>query len=310
MDTTLRFRPDGDFTLMQLTDMHCVDDAETNRRTRALAERLIEWEKPDFIMNTGDAVYGPDSASQLDDILAPIAASGIPWSFTLGNHDGEYLNNKPELFDRLIRMPNCRLWHDPDSGARTGNHWLALRNDEGVPEWVFFGLDSGMNHPDARVGGYDVITREQIDWYRRAIAAFEREAPDFSTMLFQHMALPEFETVWRYEVTRGMRREGIGAPRINTGFFSALLESGHAKGVFVGHDHVNDFYGTLYGVTLGYGRQSGYGSYSAPDFQKGCRMFRFTRGSTGTFETWLRLERGDRIDDPWTRRPQEARDDG
>ena len=103
-----------------------------------------------------------------------------------------------------------------------------------------------------------------------------------------------------------MCREGITCPRVNTGLFAALLHT-PVRGVFVGHDHVNDFYGTLYGITLGYGRQSGYGSYSAPDYLRGCRMFRLRQEDGGHFETWLRLENGEKIREPWHREPGEKR---
>ncbi len=68
-----------------------------------------------------------------------------------------------------------------------------------------------------------------------------------------HIALPEHLDVWMHEMCYGVKREGIGCPRVNSGFFSAMLEAGHTKGVFVGHDHVNDYWGRLYGIALGYG---------------------------------------------------------
>ena len=36
------------------------------------------------------------------------------------------------------------------------------------------------------------------------------------------------------------------------------------KGVFCGHDHNNDFCGNHFGVSLFYGRKTGYGGYGPP----------------------------------------------
>lgn len=59
MSKKLYFREDGSFKLMQLTDIHyCQDDAAADERTMVLVRELIQAEKPDFVMLTGDAVYG------------------------------------------------------------------------------------------------------------------------------------------------------------------------------------------------------------------------------------------------------------
>jgi len=61
--------------------------------------------------------------------------------------------------------------------------------------------------------------------------------------------------------------------------------------VSVGHNHGNDFYG-LYqgGVTLGYGRKSGYASSNAKDLKIGARVFEVSLD--GSIETWVREEDG------------------
>lgn len=70
-----------------------------------------------------------------------------------------------------------------------------------------------------------------------------------------HIALPEYNEVWDTRICYGDKREEVCAPKINSGFFTAMLETGHTKAVFVGHDHINDYIGDLYGILLGYGRR-------------------------------------------------------
>ncbi len=305
----LFFDASGTFTVMQVTDTHFCGDPETDGRTDRLLRRLIAWEKPDFIVHTGDAVYGMDSCQQLAKALAPLTESGIPWTFTFGNHDAEAAQNRSEMLETLIRLPGSCVWQDElaTEKSRAGDHVLRILDEEGRPRWLLVCMDSGGDEQNPRIGGgYAAVTGAQIRWYEDRIREAEADGFQGGVLLFQHIALPEHRDVWKYEVTYGMRRENISCPRVNTGLFAALLQS-PARGLFVGHDHVNDFYGELFGITLGYGRQSGYGSYSAPDYLRGCRMIRLHAHDPLHFETWLRLENGEEIREPWKREPDVTR---
>lgn len=307
---TLRYRPDGTFKLMQLTDIHYSRDDDADRRTVELMRELIEAERPDFVMTTGDTVYGEKNAEYLEKALKPILEARIPFGYVFGNHDVEFAGDREALFERILELPGCMAWHDPASGDGKGNCYLNLVNREDKCEWMLFGIDSGDYCPLPQVGGYGYVTPRQIAWYRDRIARQAETGDPFSALVFMHMALPEYEQVWKYEVCYGTKRDGIGAPRVNSGFFSAMLEAGHTKGVFVGHDHVNDFWGRLYGIILGYGRCTGFGTYGAQDYPRGCRMFTFHEGDTQGFETYVRLEHGIVVDDPWIEHPKAKRDEG
>lgn len=311
MDKKLYFREDGSFRLMQLTDIHyCQEDTAGDAKTIALMRELIQAEKPDFVMITGDAVYGPGCLEQLDVVMEPIVEAGIPFSFTFGNHDAEYAGNKAEILEKLKSYPGSRVFHDPESCDGMANHWLELCGRDGKAQWLIFGIDSGDYNPMKHVGGYGYVTHRQIQWYRDAIASYERQGDPFGAMVFMHAALHEHAEVWKYEICYGTKRDGSGHSRINSGFFSAMLEAGHTKGVFVGHDHTNDYWGLLYGIALGYGRCTGFGTYGAQDFPRGCRIFRFTEGDTENFVTYERLEHGIVVDDPWIQHPIQKRDEG
>jgi len=311
MNKKLYFREDGSFRLMQLTDIHyCQEDVAGDAKTIALMRELIQAEKPDFVMITGDAVYGPKCLEYLDRVMEPIVEAGVPFSFTFGNHDAEYAGNKAEILEKLQGYPGSRVFHDPASCDGMANHWLELCGRDGQAQWLLFGVDSGDYNPMKHVGGYGYVTQRQIQWYRDAIASYERNGRPFGAMVFMHTALQEHAEVWKYEICYGTKRDGCGHSRINSGFFSAMLEAGHTKGVFVGHDHTNDYWGLLYGVALGYGRCTGFGTYGAQDYPRGCRMFRFTDGNTENFVTYERLEHGIVVDDPWIQHPIQKRDEG
>lgn len=310
MERALRFREDGSFKMMQWTDVHYTFDDADDARSLALLRDLLASERPDFVMVSGDLVFGEQAALLLPKALAPLCASGIPWSFVFGNHDAEYADNADELFEILRASAGFVGGDDPHAGKGKGNHFIPIYDRGGRTPWLIAGLDSGRDHPMKKIGGYDRVTRQQIDWYLDQVRAWETRQGDFSVFAFQHMPVPEIEDVWRFETTYGCKREGFGSPTVNSGETAALLEDGHTRALFFGHDHMNSFYGEYFGLTLGYGRASGYGGYGKPDFPRGCRMFVLHENPQTPFETYEVLDTGERMDDPWKHRPLERRDGG
>ena len=56
----------------------------------------------------------------------------------------------------------------------------------------------------------------------------------------------------------GNRDEGVSCPKVNSGFVDALIER-KVKGLFVGHNHDNDFGGFYKDqIELAFGRKTGY----------------------------------------------------
>lgn len=67
--------------------------------------------------------------------------------------------------------------------------------------------------------------------------------------------------MWNENPTVGIKGENVCCPKKNTGTFQILKNYANAKGIYVGHDHDNDYKGFYQGVELAYGRKTGYGSY-------------------------------------------------
>ena len=292
MEKRLMFREDGTFRIMQLTDMHYTDDDDDDRRTVEMARRLIAQEKPDLIVVTGDLVYGTDNYRNLDKAAAPMAESGIPWTFVFGNHDVEQHGDRKTMFSMLQAMPGFVGENDPEAQDGWGNHMLPVYDGNGVLRWAVAGIDSGADNPRREVGGYAFVPRRQQIWYEGALRKLEKQAEAFSVLAFQHIAVPEISDLWNYGTCYGVKREGFGSPIVNSGQFLSLLEDGHTKGLFFGHDHLNSFYGSYFGLVLGFGRASGYGGYGEADFPKGARLFTLRRDDLEHFETWEVLEDG------------------
>jgi hypothetical protein len=163
-----------------------------------------------------------------------------------------------------------------------------------TPPAVLYCLDSGAYAPDG-IGGYAWIPANITNWYRDTSAEFaELYGEPLNALAFFHIPFPEFETVWEKGLCVGVKQEEVCSPRLNSGLFTAMYECGDVSGVFVGHDHVNDYDGELHGIRLCYGRGSGYNTYGREGFPRGARVICLREGARG-FETWLRLADGSRL---------------
>jgi hypothetical protein len=80
---------------------------------------------------------------------------------------------------------------------------------------------------------------------------------------------------------------------------------GDVAGTFCGHDHINDFTGSLHGIRLSYGRATGYNTYGREGFMRGARVIRMTQDRMD-FETWLRLEDGSALHEQPLHNPEPA----
>lgn len=305
----LVFSEEGKFKILQFTDIHFSDNNQVDEETVRLMRKILKEENPDFIMITGDTVYGENNVEHLHLALAPVIESQIPFSYTFGNHDTEEGADYSILFPMITAIPNCVAYHDERSKVGMGNHMLEVVDGNGEVKWVIVGMDSGNYNPIKHIGGYAYVQQEQINWYQEKIKEYEEKNPNFSALLFMHIPLPEYHELWDMEICYGKKREGICSPKINSGFFAAMQEAGHTKGVFVGHDHINDFYGEMYGITLGYGRATGYNTYGQEDFLRGARIFILDQNNIEGFETYVRLSDGTVINNPEVHMPQRKRDD-
>lgn len=104
----LRVREDGKFKIVQISDTHmvtgvgiCKDaidahgkdlpESEADPLTVDFIERILDVEKPDLVILTGDQVHHdiPDSQSALFKVVAPVIERSIPFAAVFGNHDSE-----------------------------------------------------------------------------------------------------------------------------------------------------------------------------------------------------------------------------
>ena len=295
MEQGLRFREDGTFTIAQFTDLHWQNGDEKDRRTRALMDAVLEAERPDLVVFTGDVISGGECADPRRSLREAVDAAesrGLPWAAVFGNHDAEGSVSRAELLDVLLEHKHSMTRHT-EGIIGFGNYVLEIRGGDGKAGAALYFLDSGDYSPVGHIEGYDWIRRDRIDWYAGAaadLAARNGGAP-LPALAFFHIPLPEYDEVWDKQICYGNKLERVCAPRVNSGMFAAMVEAGDVMGTFVGHDHINDYWGELHGIRLCYGRATGYNTYGQDGFPHGARIIRLREGER-TFSSWLRLDDG------------------
>lgn len=151
------------------------------------------------------------------------------------------------------------------------------------------------------VPGWGCVYPDTVAWYSRTVDALaEKHGRKLPSIGFYHIPLDEMMGLLDGYSISGNRTEDICCGSVNTGLYAAMVAAGNMKFISAGHDHNNDFFGQLGGVTLAYGRKTGFGGYGPPDgWLRGSRVLDLhVDSATGalTFDTWIRQQDGSRMD--------------
>ena len=295
MKNILRFRSDQRFKIVQFTDIHWHNGEAPDQQSAKLMTQIAKAESPDLIILTGDILSGggcEDAAGSLRQVIKTVEACDVLWAAVFGNHDDEGNADRDELMAVMRESGLSLSQPGPEDIPGVGNYTLLIQGSEAdACAAVLYFIDSG-SYASTDIGGYDWIRREQIAWYLQESAKFTAEAGHpVPALAFFHIPIPEYDEVWDFHTCYGVKYENVCAPQINTGFFAAMHEAGDVMGTFVGHEHVNDFWGDLHGIRLCYGRATGYNTYGREGFPRGARVIELKEGER-QFETWLHLEDG------------------
>jgi hypothetical protein len=295
MKRELRFRKDGSFKIVQFTDLHLTDGTEIDLRTIKLMEKILKEELPDLVVLTGDMVCGEKNYIFISQVIETMKQADIPWAAAFGNHDAEEGAAKEVLLKLQQENPLCLSEAGDPNISGIGNYCVEIiRNNSNKPAWALYFFDSGCLNNNPKVEGYDFIKRDQIHWYINQSIQYRNKFGNVPALSFFHIPLQEYNEVWELTTCYGEKNEKVCCSNQNSGLFSSMLEMGDVKGVFVGHDHINDYWGELFGIKLCYGRATGYNTYGKKDFLHGARVILLREGQVD-FETWVRLEDGNII---------------
>ena len=300
--TNLSFNKNGKFKILQITDTHYIAGNPKSERALENVNQMLDLEKPDLVIHTGDVIFGEPAEQSLREILAPISERKIPFAVALGNHDEEYDKTREEVAQIINSIPyNINNNEKGIYGAT--NCTLTLTSSKSKKmERVFYLFDSNRGATIEDIPKtYGHIHFDQIAWYREQSKAFTKMngGTPIPSLAFFHIPLPEHKEASRddeHGIMRGTRGENVASPKINSGLFVSMKEMRDVQAIFVGHDHNSDFAAYWNKMFFIYGRFSGCDTVYNDLKPNGARVIELTEGEEG-FRSWIRLNGGEIIQD-------------
>jgi hypothetical protein len=294
----LQFHPDGTFTIVQFTDTHYKVGVTASDTAIARIREVLDAEKPDLVVFTGDVVYNAPAGQGLRTVLAQVSARHIPFAVVWGNHDDEQDLSRAQLYDIARSVPGNVMPERGDTPSPDYVLTVQASSDARKEAAVIYCMDSNAYSPLKGVSGYAWFRDDQVAWYRRQAAARKaaNNGDTIPALAFFHIPLPEYREATQSPnaILRGTRMEKACSPELNSGMFVAMKEAGDVMATFVGHDHDNDYAVMWYDILLAYGRYTG-GNTVYNHLPNGARVIRLHEG-TRTFNTWIRLRDNQVID--------------
>jgi len=272
---SFQFNDQGEFTIVQFTDFHYCEDENMDDAIQQTQRKILEIVKPDLAVISGDGLC-PNQAFYFEifkkhgvaercwhKMTDPFIDAQVPYAYTLGNHDGDGdmtnldlvrldQTNPYSLKNKSPGIPDSPTFYIPVfskqvEGELAANIWI---------------LDTNRRDCNGTKETYGCIEGNVLDWYDRESANIkEKYGDDVHHIAFYHVPIPEYIDIFNSEDFYGETDEKVCCPTVNTGFFQRAKKNGDITGMFVGHDHSNNFGGWLDGIELVYGQNSGHGSY-------------------------------------------------
>lgn len=294
--SSLKFNDNGKFKIVQFTDVHYKYNNPKSDISLERIKEVIDVEKPDLVVFTGDVIYAKPADKGFQTVMQPLVSAKIPFVVTFGNHDDEQGMSRKELMDVLYKIP-YNLTDTVAGLSGESNVILKVASSKGNNNAaILYCIDSNSYSSVDGIGGYDFIKPDQIEWYRQNSKEFTKQngGMPVPSLAFFHIPLPEFRSAATTEGCSmiGTRMEKSCPPELNSGFFTSIKQMKDVMGVFVGHDHDNDYAVNYHGVMLAYGRYTG-GDTVYNNLANGARVIELTEGDSG-FNTWIRLA-GDQV---------------
>ncbi len=272
-DESLRFRPDGSFTILQFTDTQDTQWPSPNLLT--LIQKAIDTSKPDLVVFTGDQLKNYDSdygknghdwkvKKALHAIIQPAVARGIPFAFAFGNHDSQLSFTLEEQVAFLQKYKGCLVKDEGPTISGCGNYNVPVLGSSGdAAAFNLYFLDSNQSK----------VLPDQIDWYiaKSSELKVNNGGAPVPSIEFQHIV------------------------PYNDDLVGAFAAQGDVKASFFGHNHYrSDNYNWL-GIELYYTPTAGFNEF-APGRDRGARVIKLNENEPDSIETYI-LTFNDLFDD-------------
>jgi len=267
--------------ILQLTDLHLTYGIDFNdRKTFGLIETLVKSDSFDLVVLTGDLVLSNAGPSLFRRLVRVMEGLETPWTFVFGNHETDH-SDHADYLAVLGETEWLRFKVGPElAEGGVGNFRIAFTRD-GNPFYTLYFFDS---HAEREVyaeaeGEYDYVKASQVAWYEGHV---DDDVVD--SVAFMHMPLRQYIDSEGYVGV--FEEDKVYAQGVDTGLFDAMVAAGRTQGVFVGHDHLNDFYVVHDAIMLAYGRITGFNAYGG--LERGGRVIAIS--AVGTMTSFVLLE--------------------
>ncbi|MCK5467890.1 MAG: metallophosphoesterase, partial [Cyclobacteriaceae bacterium] len=122
-DVKLKFNGKGEFKIVQFTDTHVDLASKSNLSVYETIKKVLEIEKPDFAILTGDNVTQNNPQEAYRRFADIFKEANVPWAAVFGNHDSQNNFSREELAEFLHQLPLCM---NNDKGETYGNSNFVL----------------------------------------------------------------------------------------------------------------------------------------------------------------------------------------
>ena len=270
-----------DFRILQLTDIHLGASTLSARQDKKALDavyKLIDHTRPDLVVVTGDMSFplgvmsfSFNNSAPVEQFASFMRNIGIPWAFTYGNHDTEFIASDSaaeidSIYQSLSYKRSGTLLYPYTQPPITGrnNQYIKIENPDGSINQVLYLIDSN-SYTGEGINVYDYIHDDQVDWYEQQVKNINAsEGHIVSSMAFFHIPLQQYKTAYElYEQGSDEVIYHFGSndeELINkiccsdypSKFFDTAKRLGSTKAMFCGHDHYNNMSLTYEGIRLTY----------------------------------------------------------
>ncbi|MBQ7639356.1 MAG: metallophosphoesterase family protein [Clostridia bacterium] len=322
MPKSLTFK-DGRFKIMQIADAQ--EFPFVSPDTVRLIELALEAEKPDFVIFTGDQIYGihprlwgkdPEKTvgRVIEKLLSPVIKAGVPFAVTFGNHDAESgatVLSQAKLYSSFPGYVRGERRAEDDPGT----FYIPVSGEDGREKFMLYAFDT---HGSAYSKTKSGTTKKQLEWFVKTRDEAKKNVESAPpAIVFQHIPVPEYYNVIK-EVKKGTKgaveafgsrknrffalpdeiiseggfmKESPSVTGADTHEFDVLKEDGNVIAICAGHDHNNSFVSEYRGIKLIYTQGAGFHVYG-PHLQRGVRLFVVDENAPEEITTYTRTWEG------------------
>ena len=253
----------SNFKILQLTDIHMADKDDQDLHYAFLDKLITEANGPsqneiDFMVVTGDLFTFANKATAKK-LFKFLDSYDIPWSVVFGNHDEQTYFSVEWMTSYLNNFGSKCYFLDRQDDNVNGNCNFAINLMQGNTIHDQLILMDSNRYYFGDYMGYDYFKDSQIKWYSDLVDYTKEQngGAIVNSLMFYHIPLYEINDAYeKGEIKYGEKRENTCPPDYNSGFFDVIKAKGSTKGMFFGHDHINNFEALYEGVTFCYGIKS------------------------------------------------------